>query len=67
MKYLAFGYDGNGYIFKTIHAAGAPIAVAHAQEAQIFGAEGELMLLIETPARVHYLDADGTLGTKGSY
>lgn len=66
MKYLAFGYDGNQYLIKSFEAEGPVQAVEESELLKLFGPGGAVMLLIETPARVHYIDADGVLTTRGS-
>ena len=66
MKYLALGYDGNGNVFKTIEAGGPELALEKVYEEKPFGADGDLILLIETPARVHLITPDGDIESRGS-
>lgn len=56
MKYLAFGYDGNGYLFREIEAESPEAAITLSMLSEVFGSDGNLMVLIETPAVAHLVD-----------
>ena len=57
MKYLALGYDGNEYLFRGIEADDPQAAITLSMLNEVFGPEGDLMVLIEAPAVAHLVDS----------
>jgi len=58
VKYLALGYDGNEYLFRGIEADDPRSAITLSMINEVFGSDGDLMVLIEAPAVAHLVNSE---------